>query len=131
MTAFQRSASLCGALLVLPIVAVLVFRANDGASTARPESKTTEPVIAAPVVAVAQPVAGAPRVKTPVRPAAPVAERPPLVPPPELTRDRAVRDDRRDDKPELAKSDPGDVERPARLVLEVLRAKADPETEEP
>jgi hypothetical protein len=130
MTTFQRSAAICGALLVLPIAAVLVFRARDDVQVARPEPNIAEP-IPPPVAAVAPPAMPDPKPRpTPVRAAVPVAPGPPATPPPEQERDYAVDDSHSHARP--ARSDPSDIERPARLDYGALsRAMEGPAAEGP
>jgi hypothetical protein len=133
MTSLQRSAAICGALLALPIAAILAFRARDDVQSASYESRATEPA-PVPVALVEQPaVSELARKATPaVAPAVPVAARLPTAPSPEQVRDYAVGADEHHGKPELAASDPAGVERPLRLELKAFsRATEDPQGEEP
>jgi len=130
MTTLQRSAAICGALLALPIAAVVAFRAHDEVPSVRPASKAAES-IPAPVAAVEQQPAREPQTKAAaVQPAPAVAVRLPPVPRPEEVRDYAVGADENRPKSELATSDPAGVERPARLELQALSRSSEDTTEE-
>ena len=132
MTTLQRSAAVCGALLALPIAAVVAFRARDDVQPASYESHAT-----APAPEPAFPVEG-PTVSEPGRkailaaPAEPIAARLPAAPSPEQVRDYPVGADEHHVKTEVAGSDPAGVERPVRLELKAAsRTTEDSQAEEP
>jgi hypothetical protein len=124
MTKLQRSAAICGALLALPVAAVVAFRASSPKATL-PEVKALEPSAAEVAAVVEQPVPAVLR-RTPdhvgrVAPAPPAVK----VPTPENEIETAVFADER--ASETVGSGPGDIDRPVHLDLGVMaRAKEDP-----